>query len=108
MPMIDVYAAAGTFASKHDLAQQLAAAAMRRGPGTPYRASPTMRKKEISYTRLNRLPHQDTGQKDQRPVGPVRRKRAARRVGDPPQPVARKPLHLRADVVASCRGASPR
>jgi hypothetical protein len=33
---------------------------------------------------------------------------AARRVGDPPQLVARKPLHLRADVVASCRGASPR
>jgi phenylpyruvate tautomerase PptA (4-oxalocrotonate tautomerase family) len=29
MPMIDVYAAAGTFASKHDLAQQLAAAVMR-------------------------------------------------------------------------------
>jgi hypothetical protein len=27
--MIDVYAAAGTFASKHDLAQQLAAAVMR-------------------------------------------------------------------------------
>jgi hypothetical protein len=31
MPMIDVYAAAGTFASKHDLAQQLAAAVMCRG-----------------------------------------------------------------------------
>jgi hypothetical protein len=30
MPMIDVYAATGTFASKHDLAQQLAAA-VRRG-----------------------------------------------------------------------------
>src|SRR5437016_13543200 len=29
MPMIDVYAAAGTFASKHDLAQQLAAAVIR-------------------------------------------------------------------------------
>ena len=29
MPMIDVYAAVGTFASKHDLAQQLAAAVMR-------------------------------------------------------------------------------
>jgi hypothetical protein len=29
--MIDVYAAAGTFASKHDLAQQLAAAVMRWG-----------------------------------------------------------------------------
>src|SRR5947209_299916 len=29
MPMIDVYAAEGTFASKHDLAQQLAAAVMR-------------------------------------------------------------------------------
>src|SRR5690348_18260798 len=29
MPMIDIYAAAGTFASKHDLAQQLAAAVMR-------------------------------------------------------------------------------
>src|SRR6201997_2097454 len=29
MPMIDVYALAGTFASKHDLAQQLAAAVMR-------------------------------------------------------------------------------
>jgi phenylpyruvate tautomerase PptA (4-oxalocrotonate tautomerase family) len=29
MPMIDVYAAGGTFASKHDLAQQLAAAVMR-------------------------------------------------------------------------------
>jgi phenylpyruvate tautomerase PptA (4-oxalocrotonate tautomerase family) len=29
MPMIDVYAATGTFASKHDLAQQLAAAVMR-------------------------------------------------------------------------------
>jgi len=29
MPMIDVYAAAGTSASKHDLAQQLAAAVMR-------------------------------------------------------------------------------
>src|SRR5207253_1078349 len=28
MPMIDVYAAEGTFASKHDLAQQLAAAVM--------------------------------------------------------------------------------
>jgi phenylpyruvate tautomerase PptA (4-oxalocrotonate tautomerase family) len=29
MPMIDVYAAKGTFASNHDLAQQLAAAVMR-------------------------------------------------------------------------------
>jgi phenylpyruvate tautomerase PptA (4-oxalocrotonate tautomerase family) len=29
MPMIDVYAARGTFASNHDLAQQLAAAVMR-------------------------------------------------------------------------------
>lgn len=29
MPLIDVYATAGTFASKHDLAQQLAAAVMR-------------------------------------------------------------------------------
>ena len=29
MPMIDVYAAEGTFASRHDLAQQLAAAVMR-------------------------------------------------------------------------------
>ena len=29
MPMIDVYAAEGTFASQHDLAQQLAAAVMR-------------------------------------------------------------------------------
>jgi phenylpyruvate tautomerase PptA (4-oxalocrotonate tautomerase family) len=29
MPMIDVYAAEGTFASHHDLAQQLAAAVMR-------------------------------------------------------------------------------
>jgi phenylpyruvate tautomerase PptA (4-oxalocrotonate tautomerase family) len=29
MPMIDVYAAEGTFARKHDLAQQLAAAVMR-------------------------------------------------------------------------------
>src|SRR6266700_7303478 len=29
MPMIDVYATAGTFAGKHDLAQQLAAAVMR-------------------------------------------------------------------------------
>jgi phenylpyruvate tautomerase PptA (4-oxalocrotonate tautomerase family) len=29
MPMIDVYAAQGTFANKHDLAQQLAAAVMR-------------------------------------------------------------------------------
>jgi phenylpyruvate tautomerase PptA (4-oxalocrotonate tautomerase family) len=29
MPMIDVYAATGTFTSKHDLAQQLAAAVMR-------------------------------------------------------------------------------
>jgi phenylpyruvate tautomerase PptA (4-oxalocrotonate tautomerase family) len=29
MPMIDVYAAEGTFASKYDLAQQLAAAVMR-------------------------------------------------------------------------------
>lgn len=29
MPMIDVYAAAGTFASKHDLAEQLAATVMR-------------------------------------------------------------------------------
>ena len=33
--MIDVYAAAGTFASKHDLAQQLAAAVMRRGQVPP-------------------------------------------------------------------------
>jgi hypothetical protein len=49
MPMIDVYGAAGTFASKHDLAQQLAAAVMRPGPGAPYRASPTTRKKEISH-----------------------------------------------------------
>ncbi|MGF7237442.1 MAG: hypothetical protein ACQSGP_21130 [Frankia sp.] len=29
MPMIDLYAAVGTFANKHDLAQQLAAAVMR-------------------------------------------------------------------------------
>jgi hypothetical protein len=29
MPMIGVYAAAGTFASKHDLAQRLATAVMR-------------------------------------------------------------------------------
>ena len=29
MPMIDVYAAKGTFANNHDLAQQLAAAVMR-------------------------------------------------------------------------------
>ena len=29
MPMIDVYAATGTFSNKHDLAQQLAAAVMR-------------------------------------------------------------------------------
>jgi ribosomal protein L18E len=31
MPMIDVDAAAGTFASKHDPARQLAAAVTRRG-----------------------------------------------------------------------------
>jgi hypothetical protein len=42
MPMIDVYPAAGTFASKHDLAPQLAAAAL--GAGAPYRASSAMRK----------------------------------------------------------------
>src|SRR5260370_40550166 len=35
MPMIDVYAAAGTFASKHDPAQRLAAAVMRRGQVPP-------------------------------------------------------------------------
>jgi hypothetical protein len=35
MPIIDVYAAAGTFASKHDLAQRLAAAVMRRGQVPP-------------------------------------------------------------------------
>jgi hypothetical protein len=35
MPMIDVSAAARTSASKHDLAQQLAAAVMRRGQASP-------------------------------------------------------------------------
>src|SRR5580693_2670334 len=102
MPMIDVYATAAAFASKHDLAPQRAAAVMRRGQVPPIAHRPLC-EKEISYASLNRLSHQDTGQKDRRPVDPVRRKRAARRVGDPPQPVARKPLHLRADVVTSCR-----
>jgi hypothetical protein len=46
MPMIDVYPAAGTFASKHDLAQQLAAAVMRQGR-CPCRASPTIRKRRL-------------------------------------------------------------
>jgi hypothetical protein len=35
--MIDVYAAAGTFASKHDLAQQLAAAALGQAPPISHR-----------------------------------------------------------------------
>ena len=41
MPMIDVYAAEGTFASKHDLAQQLAAAVMRWEQVPPSRCSRT-------------------------------------------------------------------
>jgi hypothetical protein len=60
MPMIDVYPAAGTFASKHHLAQQLAAAVMRQGrcPRSRIAHHP---KKEISHASLNRLSHQDTG-----------------------------------------------
>jgi hypothetical protein len=44
MPMIDVHAAAGTFASKHDLAQQLAAAVMRRGQVPPIAHRPPCEK----------------------------------------------------------------
>jgi hypothetical protein len=44
MPMIDVYAAAGTFASKHDPAQQLAAAVMRRGQVPPVAHRPPCEK----------------------------------------------------------------
>jgi hypothetical protein len=60
MPMIDVYAATGTFASKHDLAQQLAAAVMRRGR-CPLSRIAHYPKKETSHASLNRLSHQDTG-----------------------------------------------
>jgi hypothetical protein len=45
MPMIDVYAAAGTPASKHDLAQQLAAAVMRRGQAPPIAHCPLREKR---------------------------------------------------------------
>ena len=38
MPMIDVYAATGTFSNKHDLAQQLAAAGHALGAGAAHRA----------------------------------------------------------------------
>jgi hypothetical protein len=96
----------GNVASKHDLAQQRAAAVMRWGD-VPLSRIVHYAKEVISDASLNRLSHQDRGQKDRRPVDPVRRKRAARCVGHP-QPVARKPLHLRADVVTSCRRASPR
>jgi hypothetical protein len=42
--MIDVYAAAGTFASKHDLAQRLAAAVMRWGHVPPISHRPLCEK----------------------------------------------------------------
>ena len=44
MPMIDVYPAAGTFASKHDPAQQLAAAVIRRGQVPPIAHGPLSEK----------------------------------------------------------------
>jgi hypothetical protein len=45
--MIDVYPAAGTSASKHDLAQQLAAAVMRRGQVPPIAHRPLCQKRRL-------------------------------------------------------------
>ena len=63
MPLIDVHAAAGPPASKHDPAPQLAAAVMRGGQ-VPLSRIVHYTKKEISHASLNRLSPQDTGQKD--------------------------------------------
>jgi hypothetical protein len=68
MPMIDVYPTPGKRSPASDLAQQLAAAVMRRGQVPPVAHRP-LREKEIGHASLNRLSHQDTGQKDRRPVG---------------------------------------
>jgi L-asparaginase/Glu-tRNA(Gln) amidotransferase subunit D len=58
MPMINVFATAGTVANQHDPAQQLAAAMMR-SEQMPLSRIVHFTKKEISHASLSRLSHQD-------------------------------------------------